>query len=77
MEEIEWIIYGQEKCSQCVTAKLRLKQKNQKFEYVDLTNDPEKKAELVAQTGARSMPMIFRNGKYFGGVTQVLTYQKF
>lgn len=69
----EWVIYGQENCSQCNVAKMRLKTKGIDFEYVDLTNSPEKKSELVSATRCRSMPIIFLNGQYYGDIGKLLT----
>jgi len=63
-----WTIYGQANCPQCLVAKDIMKKANLSYDYVDLTSDANRKAELYEQTGARSMPMIFTQGKFFGSV---------
>jgi len=69
----QWLIYGQQNCPQCVTAKNILSVKGAQFQYVDLTGAPSTKQEVYERTGARSMPMIFKNGKFFGSVFDLET----
>lgn len=64
----KYTIYGQVNCGQCVRAKNLLTNKGVAFEYIDLTSDPNKKADLIAHTRAMSMPIIFKGDKYFGGI---------
>lgn len=68
---VEFTIYGQAGCPQCVSAKNLLSTQKIPFTYVDLTGDQEKKILFYEQFGARSMPIIMRNGKFFGSFHQL------
>lgn len=66
-----YTIYGQAGCSQCVTAKAILDSKNIKYTYIDLTSNPDKKADLYTVYGIRSMPVIFKDGEFLGGIVDL------
>ena len=67
-DDDHYTVYGQTGCPQCLVAKSFLTKKGYDFEYVDLTNEQERKVVLYEETNARSMPIIFKNGKFLGSV---------
>lgn len=65
------LIYSKDPCPYCVAAKRFLTEKNVAFEEKDLTNDPEEMLRLKDETGWRTFPMIFINGKLIGGYQDI------
>jgi glutaredoxin len=61
-------VYGQAGCSQCQVAKHLLDKHGYEYTYHDLTGDAGTKEDLMECTGARSMPMIFKDGDFLGSV---------
>lgn len=70
----QYYIYGQANCPQCVEAKALMDKAGEKYTYVDLTKDLNRKVKLYEETNAKSMPIIFRNGKFFGSVFDLKKY---
>jgi glutaredoxin 3 len=70
----QYFVYGQANCPQCVDAKALLDKAGEKYTYVDLTKDLNRKVKLYEETNAKSMPIIFRNGKFFGSVYDLKRY---
>lgn len=74
-------VVGAENCPYCVKAKNVLKTSGMKFIYIDLDSYGNRK-EYVAQmraTGlipesAKTIPMIFVDGKYIGGYIELNKY---
>lgn len=65
-------IYSTPTCSQCVQAKGILKSKN--IDYVEYTVGKDvDKSELEARIGTsiRSVPQIFLDGSYIGGLNEL------
>ncbi len=42
------------------------------FEEIDLSRDPDRRVELVAETGWRTMPLILIDGELLGGYTELM-----
>lgn len=61
------LMYSKDPCPYCVAAKRFFKERNLAFEEKDLTNSPEEMNRLKDETGWRTFPMIFINGKMIGG----------
>lgn len=61
------LIYSKDPCPYCVAAKRFLTEKSIAFEEKDLTGQPEEMMRLKDETGWRTFPMIFINGKLIGG----------
>ncbi|HEY4484812.1 MAG TPA: glutaredoxin domain-containing protein [Nitrospiria bacterium] len=59
-------IYTTKSCGYCVRAMQLLKREGIPFEEIDITDTPEKRDELLAITGERTVPQIFVDGKYVG-----------
>ncbi|MCB0394982.1 MAG: glutaredoxin 3 [Bdellovibrionales bacterium] len=64
-------IYSKDYCPYCDRAKNLLKQKGQGYEEINLENDPEGFEKLKSQTGMRTVPQIFINGKLVGGFQEL------
>lgn len=60
-------IYTTPSCPYCAKAKELLKEENIPFEETDLGNDPDLRAALSAQTGWKTVPMIFIGPTFVGG----------
>lgn len=68
IEEDHYVVYGQVGCSQCVQAKNLLTLRSKSYEYIDLTDKTDEKMKLYEAHNARSMPIIMKNGEFFGGL---------
>ncbi len=64
-------VYTTPSCPYCVMAKRLLNQKGVRFEEIDVANDHGKRAWLVQQSGQRTVPQVFIDGKSYGGFTDI------
>lgn len=60
-------VYSTDTCSYCVMLKKYLTSKNVEFESIDVTNDPEKRQELLEKTGMMSVPVTQKDDQYIVG----------
>ena len=60
-------IYTTSYCPFCFRAKALLQSKQVEFEEIDVTEDPERRAEMEQLSQRRTVPQIFINGKSIGG----------
>lgn len=60
-------IYTKPTCGFCIAAKKLLTQKNIAFTDTNIAKNPSLRDELVAQTGHRTVPIIFVKDKFIGG----------
>jgi len=63
----EVIIYRTTYCPYCDMAERLFKQLDVDVEKIDVTHDQEKRMWLVKETGQRTVPQIFIDGKSIGG----------
>jgi glutaredoxin 3 len=70
--EREIIIYSTEPCSFCVRAKQLLTKRGVTYTEVNLSKDPEGRAELAQRTGMFSFPQVVIDGEILGGWREVL-----
>ena len=62
------IIYATKFCPYCVSAKKLLRRKGVRFTEIDVTFNPELRAEMTRKAGGRhTVPQIFINGRHVGG----------
>lgn len=61
------VVYRTPICPYCVRAVQLLKQKGVDFEEIDVSNDPAKRDWLIEETGQRTVPQIFVDGRPIGG----------
>jgi glutaredoxin 3 len=70
-------IYSTQYCPYCVRAKALLKSKGVGFEEIDVTDDPELRARMVALAGGRrTVPQIFINGEIIGGCDELYALER-
>ena len=61
------VIYTTNYCPYCSGAKALLRSKSVEFEEIDVTDDPERRAEMERLSHRRTVPQIFIDGKGIGG----------
>lgn len=62
------ILYSTTVCPFCVRAKALLTKKGATYEEINLTNQPERRDEMIEKAGGRrTVPQIFINGQHIGG----------
>jgi glutaredoxin 3 len=65
------VVYSMNNCGYCEAAKSLLNSKSIPFEEINISSNPEARADLVAKTGHRTMPQIFIDDKFIGGYTEL------
>ncbi len=66
------IVYTTEPCGFCAQAKALLAARGIDFEEVNLTKDPDGRAQLVATTGQMTFPQILVEDRPLGGFRELL-----
>ena len=61
------VIYTTSYCPYCTGAKAFLRAKSVKFEEIDVTDDPAKRAEMEQLSQRWTVPQIFIDGQPIGG----------
>jgi glutaredoxin 3 len=61
------VIYTTPYCSYCRAAKALLSSKNIAFEEIDVSDDPDRRAEMERLSKRRTVPQVFINGIAVGG----------
>lgn len=69
MEEIK--MYSTEPCPFCSQAKALLQRRGLEFKEINLSKDPEGRAELAARTGMMTFPQVFVGDELIGGFTEL------
>lgn len=67
----EVMVYTTAFCGYCVRAKALLKSRNIPFREIDVSRDHEMRLRLVEQTGRRTVPQIFIDGRSVGGYDEL------
>lgn len=66
------VIYSTPSCGYCVMAKRLLDRKGAPYEEVDVSRQPQLRAEMVGRAGGRmTVPQIFIGGQHVGGYTDL------
>lgn len=74
IEEVKrTIIYGTPTCTQCKAAKSLLEANGIEYEYVDLVSLGKTAAEVTGRP-VRSVPQVYIESQYIGGLTELMTY---
>ena len=75
MQTIE--IYTKPTCGFCHMAKRVLTAKGVRFTEVNITAQPEKRAEMIQRAkGGSTVPQIFIGGKHVGGCDDLMTLDR-
>jgi glutaredoxin 3 len=65
-------VYTTDSCARCVTAKALLARRGISYEEINLTKDPDGRAELARCTGMITFPQIIVAGEALGGLDQLI-----
>lgn len=69
-------VYSTTYCGFCVRAKALLSRLSIPFQEVDVTEDDSKRQWLVAETGQRTVPQIFIDGRPIGGFSELIVLER-
>jgi glutaredoxin 3 len=61
------VVYTKDYCGYCLRAKNLLRSKGVAFEEIDIGDDDERCAEMIARSGRRTVPQIFIGDRHVGG----------
>lgn len=64
-------MFSTEPCPYCSQAKALLSSRGLEFEEINLSKDPEGRAELAAQTGMMTFPQVFVGEELIGGFMEL------
>ncbi|HYD50062.1 MAG TPA: glutaredoxin 3 [Terriglobales bacterium] len=64
-------IYTTPWCPYCVRAKALLKQKKVHFEEIDVSQDHERRKEMIHRSGRHTVPQIFIDDQAIGGCDEL------
>jgi glutaredoxin 3 len=70
------VIYSTKVCPYCEQAKQLLRQKNLAYTEILVDTSPEKRDEMIAKSGRRSVPQIFINDQHIGGCDDLYAANK-
>jgi glutaredoxin 3 len=65
-------VYTTEPCSFCVRVKQLLKQRGLEYHEINLSKDPQGRAELVERTGMLSFPQVVIGDQVIGGFRETI-----
>jgi glutaredoxin 3 len=65
-------LFTTEPCSFCRNAKALLQKRGVPYEEINLSKDPEGRAELARRTGLMTFPQILVDGRAIGGFRELL-----
>lgn len=61
------VVYSSANCSYCERAKYLLQSKNQTYTEIRVDLDSQKREEMMARSGRKTVPQIFINNHHIGG----------
>lgn len=64
-------MYTTEPCGYCRTAKALLTKRGIPYDEINLSRDPDGRAELVERTGMMTFPQIIVDGESLGGFQEL------
>jgi glutaredoxin 3 len=65
-------LYTTDNCARCVTAKTLLTRRGVGYEEVNLTKDPDGRAELARRTGMITFPQLVVGEETLGGLDELV-----
>lgn len=68
------LIYGKDNCDFCKYALYYVQARGHKYRYVDVMKDDFDVAGLVVNTGMKTVPIIYIDGKLVGGYRELKEY---
>lgn len=70
------VMYTTSWCPYCERARRLLRDKGAAFEEFDVDGQPEKRSEMQARSGKRSVPQIFIGDQHVGGSDDLIALDK-
>lgn len=65
-------IYTRPTCGYCAMAKRLLTEKGLEYQEIDISREPERRAEMVERAhGRTTVPQIFIDGRHIGGCDEL------
>lgn len=61
------LIYSSPFCGYCAAAKSLLQAKGAQYDEIDILAEPQRRSEMIARTGRRTVPQIFIGSRHVGG----------
>lgn len=71
MNAPEVVVYATPTCSYCGAARMLLTQKGVRFTEHVVSRDAQRRAEMEARSGRRTVPQIFIGGTHVGGFDEL------
>jgi glutaredoxin 3 len=65
-------VYTTDSCARCVTAKALLTKRGIGYEEINLSKDPDGRAELAKRTGMITFPQIVIDDETIGGLDELV-----
>jgi glutaredoxin 3 len=65
-------VYTTDACSHCVTAKKLLARRGIGYDELNLSRDPDTRADLARRTGMHTFPQILIDGEILGGLDELI-----
>jgi len=69
------VMYTTSWCPYCERARRLFAAKGARFDEIDVESAPEKRAEMQARSGQRSVPQIFIGEQHVGGSDELATLE--
>ena len=69
-------VYSTEPCAYCRNAKALLASRGAEYEEINLSKDPDARAELARTTGLMTFPQIIVDGKPIGGFRELVALDR-
>jgi glutaredoxin 3 len=70
------VIYGNDSCAYCAAARLLFTRKGLHFEDIEVSNDGERREEMLRLSGSQSVPQIFIGDHFVGGFDELCALDK-
>lgn len=70
------VMYGNTTCAYCGAARMLLTKKAVEFEDIIITNDDQKREEMLTRSGSQTVPQIFIGNTLVGGFDELYALDK-
>jgi glutaredoxin 3 len=69
-------VYTTDRCSLCLSAKALLERRGVRYQEINLSRDPDGRAELQRVTGMFSFPQVLIGEQLIGGFNELLAAER-
>lgn len=63
-------------CGFCMQAKALLERKGIAFREIDVSDGPDRRQEMVARSGRRTVPQVFIGDRHLGGLDELVAAER-